>query len=290
MTDPACARSWGTEPTLRRLRWDVGDALVVVPVMAGMERRYPPDAAATQVAAWLDVAASTGMPVDPRGWWEAPLASSHPACLAVKAGQEQGPEAGARLLRGLREGIACLRRKLDTTEALVEEARAAGLDAARFRVDLASSAAVEAFGADLEAVRAWGAESPALVLGDGAVVSLLAPYEEVRGAVEGAARRAGAPERPEVLGQAGATGERPEVLGPPGTGSDGPGVGARRPAPAARPSPLEALARFGRLATPELEAVCARPGPPLLAELWALAAEWRVRPVRVLTGELWEVA
>ena len=26
------------------------------------------------------------------------------------------------------------------------------------------------------------------------------------------------------------------------------------------------------------------------AELWQLASEWKVRPVRVVTGELWELA
>ena len=62
--------------------------------------------------------------------------------------------------------------------------------------------------------------------------------------------------------------------------------------PAGEPSPdvPAALARFGRMATAEVEAVCDLPGPRANAELWRLAAEWRVRPVRVLTGTLWEIA
>ena len=44
-------------------------------------------------------------------------------------------------------------RELDSLEPLVEEARRAGLDVERFRVDLASNAALEAFGNDLEEVR-----------------------------------------------------------------------------------------------------------------------------------------
>jgi hypothetical protein len=39
-----------------------------------------------------------------------------------------------------------------------------------------------------------------------------------------------------------------------------------------------------------VEAVCDLPGPRANAELWRLAAEWRVRPLRVLTGTLWEIA
>jgi hypothetical protein len=60
--------------------------------------------------------------------------------------------------------------------------------------------------------------------------------------------------------------------------------------PAGGPAPavLDALRRFGRMATAEVEAVCDLPGPRANAELWRLAAEWRVKPVRVLTGMLWE--
>ena len=54
----------------------------------------------------------------------------------------------------MREGLFCFRRKLDATEALVEEARTAALDVERFRRDLASHAIVEAFGAHLEEARA----------------------------------------------------------------------------------------------------------------------------------------
>ncbi len=48
-------------------------------------------------------------------------------------------------------GILCRRRKLDTAESLVAEARLTdGLDAERFRVDISSHAILEAFGSDLE--------------------------------------------------------------------------------------------------------------------------------------------
>jgi hypothetical protein len=62
------------------------------------------------------------------------------------------------------------------------------------------------------------------------------------------------------------------------------------PATAEPPRPLEALERFGRLATAELEELCGRPRPPLEAELWRLATEWKLRPLPALTGTLWEAA
>ena len=102
---------------------------------------------------WLDVADEGGMPLDPRLWAEGPIKSTYPSCMAVKAAAEQAEDGGYGYLRALREGLMCFRRKLDTTEALVEEARRAGLDVERFRVDLASNATLEAFGNDLEEVR-----------------------------------------------------------------------------------------------------------------------------------------
>ena len=126
----------------------------------------------------------------------------------------------------------------------------------RFRVDLDSNAILEAFGADLEETRG-GAEPltlPALRFeGDAGVEWVFgeSPYAEWRTA---------------ALGAGGvATGDPP-------------------------PDPLAAVTRFGRAASVEVAALCELPGPRAHAELWRLAAEGRLRPVRVLTGFLWELA
>jgi protein-disulfide isomerase-like protein with CxxC motif len=155
-----------------------------------------------------------------------------------------------RYLRSLREGLFCFRRKLDGVEPLVEEARRVGLDVERFRIDLGSNAIVEAFGADLELFRGAGLPLPSLVFGSGPAVSGWSDY----GSLEEAARAAGAV---------------------PG---------------GSRPSVLEALRLFGRMATREVEEVCGLRGPRASAELWKLAEDWQVRPTRVLTGDLWELA
>jgi putative protein-disulfide isomerase len=153
ITDPACVWSWAFEPVVRALMTEFGDGLEWTFVMGGLAREYGPGARETMVQHWLDATAETGMPTDPRAWYESPLGSTYPACMAVKAAQEQGPEHAYRYLRVLREGILCRRRKLDTAEALADAARFAGLEAERFRVDLGSHAIVEAFGADLEEAR-----------------------------------------------------------------------------------------------------------------------------------------
>jgi putative protein-disulfide isomerase len=261
---------------------EFGKDLSFTYVMGGLARDYEDgysDAGAgleagriyeTLAIHWLERAARTRMPIDPRMWLEGPIRSSYPACMAVKAAAEQGPEAEERYLRAVREGLLCLRRKLDTTEALVDTAREAGLDVQRFRIDLASNAIVEAFGTDLEETRA--------------------PPDEVREL--GGVKEGQGGERivfPAVRFD-GEGGERSWILG------DAPYEAWRAaalaagvtPDPGPRPDPLAALKRFGRMATVEVEAVCDLSEQSASAELWRVAAEGRVRPIRVLTGPLWE--
>jgi predicted DsbA family dithiol-disulfide isomerase len=250
-TDPACPVSFGNEPLIRKLMVEFGEDVHFTYVMGGLARTIEGDPA-PRVREWLDVSERTGMPVDPRLWLEGPIHSTYPACMAVKAASEQ--RADGVYLRALREGLFCFRRKLDSTEALVGAARDAGLDAERFRVDLESHAIVEAFGADLDATRAIEDDRfslPSVSFADEHWVFGAAPYEEWRAA----ALTAGANSAAE----------------PP-------------------PSVPDALARFGRMAIPEVGAVCDLPGPKAAAELWRLATEWRVRPVPVLGSWIFEPA
>ena len=54
--------------------------------------------------------------------------------------------------------------------------------------------------------------------------------------------------------------------------------------------PIDAIRRFGRCATRELEVLAEKPLPVLEAELWEMARDWKLKPVRALTGALWESA
>lgn len=245
-----CPWSWAAEPWLARLGVEFGDQAQITYVMGGLVRALPDPVA--MLGQVLDAAARSGMPVDPRLWLERPPASSQPASLAVKAAAEQGLD--GRYLRVLREGIMCERRPLDTAAALVDAAgRVAGIDVARFASALRSSAIVEALGADVERAAAAAASPPAL---------------ELRGE-DGIAHPVDDPGDPAALRAAAlAAGGEPGPL----------------------PSSLDALARFGRMATAEVAAVCDLPGPLAAAELWGAAAQWRVRPQRIVNGELWSVA
>jgi predicted DsbA family dithiol-disulfide isomerase len=67
-------------------------------------------------------------------------------------------------------------------------------------------------------------------------------------------------------------------------------VRAAGAAPVPAPGVEQALRRFGRMATAEVAAACDLAVPRVSAELWRLALGWRVRPERVLSGELWSPA
>jgi predicted DsbA family dithiol-disulfide isomerase len=261
-TDPACPYSWAAEPAVRRLQVEFGETLAITYVMGGLAREFarPHET----LRHWLDVAAVSGMPADPRIWLDAPPRSSYPACLAVKAAAEQGLD-GAYLRRA-REGIALERRSLDNTDALVALARTVpGLDVERFKLDLASDAIVEAFGRDLDEARS------------------VAP--ELRG------------RHPRVSFPSG------RFTGPGGehwaydTWDPDDWHAAARAAGAqpngSSPSPVEALKRFGVMAAPEVAAVCGLPwppAPPVPVELWGLAARWQAQVEHLPCGEVFKAA
>ncbi len=247
-SDPASVEAWTAWPALRRLQVEFGEGVRITLRMGGLARSFE-GRHEELFARWLAAADRSGMPVDPRLWTEGPLGSSYPACMAVKAAQDQ--DRGLELFRALQEGLFCFRRKLDTTEALIEEARATGLDAARFRIDLGSNATVENLGNDLEEFRAADMPLPSARVGEGGWVPDPSSYEDMRVAAEAA---------------------------------------GAQPVDALAPDVAAALRRFGRMAEPEVEAACGLAGPRARAELWRLASEWQARPTRVLTGWLWEPA
>jgi putative protein-disulfide isomerase len=254
-TDPACPWSWAMEPALGRLRWEFGEALSLRPVMGGLARTYEKEDYAGLVTEWLEAAARSGMPVDPLLWRHNPLSSSYPVCQAVKAAAEQGVGAELRYLRRLREGILFGRRRLDHAEALVAEAGSAGLDVERFEIDLRSHAIVEAFAADLEETRSDGRiRLPSLVF-------------------------------------TGEDGTRHAVYGPKGYDAyrEAATAAGASPTQERRPGLMEAIERFGTLATAELEALTGKPRPVLEAELWSAARDWRLRPNTTPAGTLWSL-
>jgi predicted DsbA family dithiol-disulfide isomerase len=274
-TDPACPWSWAGEPALRWLMWEFEGELEFVWVMGGLARSYERANFLEVVSQWLEDSAAGGMPCDPRIWTQNPLDSSYPACQAAKAAAEQGPKAAYRYLRTLREGIMFERRKLDHADALIDAAGRSGIDRARFEVDLRSHAITEAFGADLEEVR----DPPEEARAADAIHRSSRGRERISfpSAVlvsEGGSRHGawgGDSVDPEKLRSAAlAAGAKPVNEGPL--------------------EPVDAIQRFGRCATRELEVLADRPRPVIEAELWSLARDWKLKPIPALIGMLWDLA
>jgi len=255
-TDPACPYSWAAEPALRRLQVEFAEGLAITYVMGGLAREFRKPLQTMRHV--LDAASESGMPTDPRLWLDAPPSSSYPACQAVKAAAEQGLD--GPYLRVVREGLMVDRLKLDSADALIDAARRVpGMNVERFAIDLRSHAIVEAFGADLERTRAAARDGEPRVP---------FPSFEVRGGGDEVHWIYDSTDPAQLRQAALAAGGASQTL----------------------PDALGAVRRFARIATPEVAAVCDRPGPLAAADLWRLAAEWQVRPERALTGELWAPA
>jgi len=265
-TDPACPWSWAAEPGLRRLQSEFGATLRITYVMGGLAREFRKPVETMHHV--LDACAASGMPVDPRVWLDAPPRSSYPACHAVKAAAEQGLD--GPYLRVVREGMMVDGRAMDTPEDLTGAAgRVPGLDVDRFAKALQSAAIGDAFAADVQRARAAAPETHTA--------------ERRRVAFPSFEFRAGdaAADHPpaSAVYDSGDSEELRAAALAAGAGANGPLPGVE-----------EAVRRFRRLATPEVAAACDLTGERAAAELWRLAAEWRVRAERVLSGELWRAA
>jgi Thioredoxin len=230
-----------------------------------------PDCYADLMSHWLNVAGRTGMPCDPRLWTEAAISSTFPACVAVEAGAEQGWEAGYAYLRRLREGLLCFRRALDRERALVDEAGPAGLDLARFREALDSERPMRAFEAHMAEARQVPDEA----------------REMGKTSVTEGHERLSFPSAIFI----GEDGERHGVWGfqPPRAYRQA-ALAAGAPQVNEGPLPvLEATARFGRLAIPEVEALAETEPLETRATLWRHAERGELHPVPALTGTLWQL-
>ena len=246
--------------------------------MGGLARRYGrdyrddegaigegPDCFADLIAHWLDVAADGLMPTRSRGSGRRTHSSStYPACQAVKAAASRAGRPATAIC------AACARASCSSAEARPHGgagrrggARRARPRALRDRPGF-SNASIEAFAADLDEVR----DPPA----GGA--------RRRRGPRAPRARSGSASPRPLFIADDGARhgvwGSRAHVAP---TTTPAAGRGRRT---ASNEEPLdrsEAIERFGRCATRELEVLTEQPRPVLEAELWELARDWQLKPV-----------
>lgn len=270
-TDPYCSWCWATEPMLYRIRETYRDQVHIRYVMGGLVRDMADfydslnDIRTTAEVAphWRMVSQRSGQPIDERLWEDItdPHFSTWPACRAVKAAFLQGEAVGERYLRRMRRAALTERKIISLPEvylALAEEVP--GLDLARFRADLESGAAEQAFQADLAEGRRYGVTGfPTLLF-----------QRQSRLAVPGA-------ERPVLVVGHRSFATYRQVL--------------RQLAPELEEHPprdaLTLLAEYGPLTTRELAEVYDKPLERMRDEMEALAAKGEVAKLPVRNGEFW---
>ncbi|MCT7995769.1 DsbA family protein [Laspinema olomoucense] len=199
-TDPLCSWSWAVEPQWRRLRYEFGDRLVYRYSMGGLLRDWqqfsdPLNDISRPVQmgpVWIQVRHLTGMPINEGIWVKNPPTSSYPACIAVKAASQQGPDVGESYLRRLREAVMLEGRNIAQREVLLELGAELnpelGFDGDRFERDLDHPDSMEAFRQDLKEMRYCGiARFPSIMLRPNSGRSLLMmgyrPYSVLRDAI-----------------------------------------------------------------------------------------------------------
>lgn len=160
-TDPHNVWCWGFEPMRRRLEVVYAGTVDVEVRMGGLFEDFSPVREqwarmsggrwTASVQAFFDaVAAQTRMPMAADRMVESvdDFRSTWPACVAAKAAGLQGPEAGSRYLRALREAWCLDGRGIHRVDVQAEIAREIGLDADAFARALEDGSAEEAFRED----------------------------------------------------------------------------------------------------------------------------------------------
>ena len=168
-TDPYSVWCWGCEPALRRIAFAYGGAIDLEYRMGGLFEDFGPmreywtrmsgghwkEAVHTFLSA---VAGQHRMPMDPDGMMDMmdDFRSTYPACIAVKAADRQGPSAGWRYLRRLREAALVEGRPIHHRDVQLDLAEETGLNRSDLANALDDGAAERAFREDLEECRALG--------------------------------------------------------------------------------------------------------------------------------------
>lgn len=167
-TDPYCSWCWATEPMLFALKEHYGDQIDIQHVMGGLVKDMSTfsdghnhiSSAAAVVPHWRMVSERSGQPIDENLWLDIeryPHFSTWPANVAAKAAGFQGKEIGEQFLRRIRRAALTERKIISHEEILLELAKdVEGMDLEKFKKDLNSPQAQQAFQDDLDLCRTYG--------------------------------------------------------------------------------------------------------------------------------------
>lgn len=156
--DPFCPECWAFEPILKKLQVEYGAYFRIRSIVAGRlqswnvcrETKRGTARKGELAVLWDRIANESGMSCDGDFWLENEWSSPYKASLAIKAAELQGPKAGTRFLRKMREHFFLEKQNITEEAVLFRCAETAGLDIDEFRRDLVSSGAEKALQCDLK--------------------------------------------------------------------------------------------------------------------------------------------
>ncbi|MEC2073766.1 ClpXP adapter SpxH family protein [Alkalihalophilus marmarensis] len=164
--DPLCAECWAFEPILKKLQVEYGAYFKIRFLVAGRLQAWnfcqetkKGLAKKSEIAkVWEKIAHETGMSCDGDVWLEHEWSSPYKASIAIKAAELQGPHAGARFLRKLREYLFLEKKNITEDEIIMNCAESAHLDLEEFKKDLESPLAKKALQCDIKTTNEMGVE------------------------------------------------------------------------------------------------------------------------------------
>ncbi|MCM2675052.1 DsbA family protein [Shouchella plakortidis] len=161
--DPLCSECWAIEPTLKKLYLEYGAYFRIRVILAGKLKIW------NACPSLVKTKKSKGYKEDPNGAkgmscegvveFDADELEPYRASLAIKAAELQGPQAGTRFLRKLREYLFLEKLNITDEKVLLNCAKDAGLDVESFEFDLHSPSSAKALQCDAKTTKEMDVET-----------------------------------------------------------------------------------------------------------------------------------
>ncbi|WP_059104001.1 ClpXP adapter SpxH family protein [Shouchella shacheensis] len=153
--DPLCAQCWAIEPVLKKLQVEYGHYFKIRVLLAGKLQMWNDVCESLTKQAKKQQSHQNKHSLDPSMCCSGSVQFAdqelepYKASLAIKAAELQGPKAGHRFLRKLREGLFLKKLNITDENVLLGCAREAKLDEDAFLFDLYSTSAAKALQCDV---------------------------------------------------------------------------------------------------------------------------------------------